>query len=84
MAPLAASLSALRRDGDLDFDDIDLLTRMVDAMICKVAFSDAEFERTATSFDNPDRADVALHCYRVRWGWRSPILRFLFFQSLRR
>ncbi|MET2829266.1 alpha/beta fold hydrolase [Mesorhizobium shangrilense] len=32
------------------------------------AFSDAEFERTAASFDNPDWADVVLHSYRVRWG----------------
>lgn len=29
---------------------------------------DAEFERTAASFDNPDWADVTLHSYRVRWG----------------
>jgi hypothetical protein len=37
MALLAASLNALKRDGELDFDDIDLLSRMVDAMICKIA-----------------------------------------------
>jgi len=29
---------------------------------------DAEFERTAASFDNPDWADITLHSYRVRWG----------------
>jgi pimeloyl-ACP methyl ester carboxylesterase len=29
---------------------------------------DAEFERTAISFDNPDWADVTLHSYRSRWG----------------
>lgn len=29
---------------------------------------DAEFERTASSFTNPDWADVTLHSYRVRWG----------------
>ena len=29
---------------------------------------DAEFERTAVSFDNPDWADVTLHSYRSRWG----------------
>lgn len=29
---------------------------------------DAEFERTAAAFDNPDWADVTLHSYRVRWG----------------
>ena len=28
----------------------------------------AEFERTATSFDNPDWPDITLHSYRVRWG----------------
>jgi|SRR5450755_4205800 AcrR family transcriptional regulator len=37
MALLTASLKALKRDGELDFEDIDLLGRMVDAMICKVA-----------------------------------------------
>ena len=30
--------------------------------------SEAEFERTAASFDNPDWAAVVLHSYRVRWG----------------
>lgn len=37
MALLTASLDALKRDGELDFEDIDLLSRMVDAMICKIA-----------------------------------------------
>jgi AcrR family transcriptional regulator len=37
MALLTASLNALKRDGELDFEDIDLLSRMVDAMICEVA-----------------------------------------------
>jgi len=37
MALLTATLNALKRDGELDFDDIDLLSRMIDAMICKVA-----------------------------------------------
>ena len=37
MALLGATLNALKRQGELAFDDIDLLTRMVDAMICKVA-----------------------------------------------
>ncbi len=31
-------------------------------------FSDAEFERTAASFDNPDWAAVTLGSYRHRWG----------------
>jgi pimeloyl-ACP methyl ester carboxylesterase len=30
--------------------------------------SDAEFEVTATAFDNPDWAEVVLHSYRSRWG----------------
>ncbi|HVE51359.1 MAG TPA: alpha/beta hydrolase [Casimicrobiaceae bacterium] len=29
---------------------------------------DAEFARTAMSFDNPDWADITLHSYRARWG----------------
>ena len=37
MALLTATLTALKRQGELDFEDIDLLSRMVDAMICKVA-----------------------------------------------
>ncbi|OYX88787.1 MAG: alpha/beta hydrolase [Azorhizobium sp. 32-67-21] len=30
--------------------------------------SDAAFAETASSFDNPDWADIVLHSYRVRWG----------------
>jgi len=37
MALLAATLYALKRRGELDFDDIDLLCRMIDAMVCKLA-----------------------------------------------
>ena len=37
MALLTATLNALKRQGELDFEDIDLLSRMVDAMICKLA-----------------------------------------------
>jgi AcrR family transcriptional regulator len=37
MALLAATLEALKRRGELDFDDTDLLCRMVDAMVCKIA-----------------------------------------------
>jgi pimeloyl-ACP methyl ester carboxylesterase len=32
-------------------------------------FSDAEFEATAASFDNPDWPEVVLHSYRHRWGF---------------
>lgn len=31
--------------------------------------TDAAFETTAASFDNPDWADVTLHSYRHRWGF---------------
>src|SRR6266436_440778 len=37
MALFTATLNALKREGELDFEDIDLRSRMVDAMICKVA-----------------------------------------------
>jgi AcrR family transcriptional regulator len=37
MALLTATLNALKRQGELEFEDIELLSRMVDAMICKVA-----------------------------------------------
>ena len=32
------------------------------------AFDDATFERTASSFDNPDFIDVVIHCYRFCFG----------------
>jgi pimeloyl-ACP methyl ester carboxylesterase len=31
-------------------------------------FGDATFERTASSFDNPDFVDVVIHCYRFCFG----------------
>ena len=31
-------------------------------------FSDAEFDATAKSFENPDWSDITLHSYTVRWG----------------
>lgn len=37
MALLVATLTALKREGEVAFEDIDLLSRLVDAMICKVA-----------------------------------------------
>ena len=37
MALLTATLAALKRQGELDFEDIELLSRIVDAMICEVA-----------------------------------------------
>jgi AcrR family transcriptional regulator len=37
MALLTATLNALKRDGELDFEDIDPLSRMVDAMISELA-----------------------------------------------
>jgi AcrR family transcriptional regulator len=41
---LRASLNALERDGELVYEDIDLLTRIVDAMICKIALMLPEAE----------------------------------------
>jgi AcrR family transcriptional regulator len=37
MALLTSSLNALSRNGEIEFDDIEFLSRMIDAMICKVA-----------------------------------------------
>ena len=37
MALLKASMNALKRDGELASEDVDLLSRLVDAMICKIA-----------------------------------------------
>ena len=36
------------------------------------SFSDAEFEATAQSFDNPDFVDIVMHSYRYRWGYEKP------------
>ena len=44
MALLTASLAALKRQGELDFEDIELLSRMIDAMICKIALMLPEAE----------------------------------------
>ena len=35
-------------------------------------FSDAEYEATARSFENPDFVDVVMHSYRYRWGYEKP------------
>ena len=37
MALLGATLNTLRREGEIAFEDMELLTRALDAMICKVA-----------------------------------------------
>ncbi|MBR0698824.1 TetR/AcrR family transcriptional regulator [Bradyrhizobium diazoefficiens] len=37
MALLKATLKALKREGELDFDDIDLLGHMLDAVICELS-----------------------------------------------
>jgi pimeloyl-ACP methyl ester carboxylesterase len=39
-------------------------------------FSDAAFETTATSFENPDWPAITLHSYRVRWGEADPDPRY--------
>jgi AcrR family transcriptional regulator len=54
MALLTATLAALKRQGELDFDDIELLSRMVDAMICKVALMLPEA-------DNPKKLRARAH-----------------------
>jgi AcrR family transcriptional regulator len=54
MALLAATLAALKRQGELDFEDIELLSRMVDAMICKVALMLPEA-------DNPKKLRARAH-----------------------
>jgi pimeloyl-ACP methyl ester carboxylesterase len=35
-------------------------------------FDEATFQRVATSFENPDWADVTLHSYRARWDEAEP------------
>lgn len=39
-------------------------------------FNDAIFDEVATSFENPDWADVTLHSYRVRWEEAEPDPRY--------
>ena len=41
-----------------------------------MAFTEAEFARTAASWDNPDWVDVVLHAYCVRWGAAPPDPRY--------
>ena len=41
-----------------------------------MSFTEAEFERTAASWDNPDWVDVILHAYCVRWGAAPPDPRY--------
>jgi pimeloyl-ACP methyl ester carboxylesterase len=36
------------------------------------AADDAEFDETASAWDNPDFVDVVLHSYRSRWGFAPP------------
>ncbi|MGI4872771.1 MAG: alpha/beta fold hydrolase [Janthinobacterium lividum] len=39
-------------------------------------FSEADFERTAASWDNPDWVEVVLHAYCFRWGSAPPDPRY--------
>jgi pimeloyl-ACP methyl ester carboxylesterase len=39
-------------------------------------FTEADFERTAQSWDNPDWVDVVLHSYCFRWGAAPPDPRY--------
>ena len=60
---------ALERGADLLRDDRLALTRYIWSIWApNWRLSEAEFETTARSFENPDWADVVLHSYRVRWG----------------
>lgn len=39
-------------------------------------FNDDAFDATASSFENPDWAEITLHSYRVRWGEAKPDPRY--------
>lgn len=54
MALLTATLAALKRQGELDFEDIELLSRMVDAMICEVGL-------TLPAAENPKKLRARAH-----------------------
>lgn len=41
-----------------------------------MAFTEAEFARTAASWNNPDWVEVVLHAYCVRWGAAPPDPRY--------
>jgi len=45
---------------------VDAVT--TDNVILSGYVSEAEFDRTARSFENPDWAGITVHSYRVRWG----------------
>jgi pimeloyl-ACP methyl ester carboxylesterase len=47
----------------------------------KWAFDDATFERTATSFDNPDHVEIVIHNYRWRLGLAEGEERYLGFEQ---
>lgn len=80
MTPLAATLHALKRQGELDFDDVDLLSRMVDAVICKVAImlpgqrirrSSGRAGRRSSTACSGGPADVTLGAPRLARSIRS-------------
>jgi pimeloyl-ACP methyl ester carboxylesterase len=45
-------------------------------------FSDADFERTARSFENPDWPEITWHSYSVRWGEADKDPRYAEFDRL--
>ena len=57
-----------------DLPEIDRLVLVEEAhagrLLVKIPgkFDDSTFERTASSFDNPDFVDVVIHCYRFCFG----------------
>lgn len=64
---------ALDRGAKLVRDDRQAFTRYIwKIWTPNWTIPEAEFERTAASFDNPDWAEVVLHSYRVRWGLAEP------------
>jgi pimeloyl-ACP methyl ester carboxylesterase len=59
----------LERGARLIRDDRKRLTRFIwETWGPPGWFTEAEFEATARSFENPDWAEVVLHSYRHRWG----------------
>lgn len=52
----------------LERDRRDFVRRIWSLWAPSWCFTDAEFDASAPSFDNPDWIDVTLHSYRHRWG----------------
>jgi AcrR family transcriptional regulator len=69
MALLTASLNALKRDGEIEFEDIGLLSRMLDAMICKIALMLPEADSPKKLRERTEKIITAfLKSFRARSG----------------